>query len=203
MEKQILLLFLTNKKLRFNEIEKLLQTRSNKLDYHIKKLINKNILEKNKEFYQLKEDSESLIPYLSNKNALLPVILICIKNEKKEIFLYKRKKRPYQEFLSLPGGRILLGESISESVKRIMKEKHNLNANLEKINSVSIEHLKKKNKIINSFLLIFTTAKVKEKINLINIEKYKRYIIKSDYNLIKKDYNKNIEINMINSVIKE
>jgi hypothetical protein len=201
MEKEILSLFLTNKKLKFSEIEKLLHTRSNKLNYHIKKLINKNILEKNNEFYQLNADSELLIPYISNKNALLPVVLIYIKNSKKEVFLYKRKKRPYQEFLSLPGGRILLGESINESVKRIMKEKHNLNVHLKKINSISIEHLKKKNKIINSFLLIFVTAKIKEKINFVNIEKYKKYIIKSDYNLIKKDSNKEIKINTINSIV--
>jgi ADP-ribose pyrophosphatase YjhB (NUDIX family) len=199
MEKQILSLFLTNKKLRFNEIEKSLKIRSNKLDYYIKKLINKKILEKKNEFYQLNEDSELLIPYISDKSALLPVVLICIKNSKKEIFLYKRKKRPYQGFLGLPGGRILVGESIEESVKRIMKTKHSINANLEKINSVSIEHLKKKNKIINSFLLIFTTAKTKERIDFTDIEKNKKEIIKSDYDLIKKDRTKSVNINIINS----
>ncbi len=202
MEKEILSIFLTNKRLKFNEIEKLLHTRSNKLDYHLKKLINKKILEKKNEFYQLSENSELLIPYISDKNALLPVVLICIKKSKKEVFLYKRAKRPYQEFLSLPGGRILLGESIEESVKRIMKEKHNLNAGLEKINSISIEHLKKKNKIINSFLLILTTARVKERITFIDIEKYRKYIIKSDYNLIKKDLEKSIPVKIINSKIK-
>jgi len=66
-----------------------------------------------------------------------------------------------------------------------MKEKHNLNATLTKINSISIEHIRKHSKIIHSFLLIFTTAKIKENVDLIDIEKYKKYIIKSDYNLIK------------------
>jgi ADP-ribose pyrophosphatase YjhB (NUDIX family) len=201
MEKEILSLFLINKKLKFNEIEKLLKIRSNKLDYHLKKLINKKVIERNNEFYQLSEDSELLIPYVSDKNALLPVVLICIENSKKEVFLYKRKKRPYQEFLSLPGGRILVGESIEDSVKRIMKTKHNLNATLEKINSVSIEHLKKNNKIINSFLLIFTTANTKDKIEFTDIEKNKKEIIKSDYDLIQKDRNKSIKINTINSKV--
>ena len=200
MEKEILSLFLTNKKLKFNEIEKLLKTRSNKLNYHIKKLISKNIIEKNNNFYSLTDTSEYLIPYLSEKNSLLPVVLILVWNKKKA-FLYKRTKRPYQEFLSLPGGRILLGESIKKSVKRIMKEKHNLNATLTKINSISIEHIRKHSKIIHSFLLIFTTAKIKENVDLIDIEKYKKYIIKSDYNLIKKYQNKSIKINTINSVI--
>jgi ADP-ribose pyrophosphatase YjhB (NUDIX family) len=200
MEKEILSLFLTNKRLKFNEIEKLLKTRSNKLNYHIKKLISKNIIEKNNNFYSLTDTSEYLIPYLSEKNSLLPVVLILVWNKKKA-FLYKRTKRPYQEFLSLPGGRILLGESIKKSVKRIMKEKHNLNATLTKINSISIEHIRKHSKIIHSFLLIFTTAKIKENVDLIDIEKYKKYIIKSDYNLIKKYQNKSIKINTINSVI--
>ena len=200
MEKEILSLFLTNKKLKFNEIEKLLKTRSNKLDYHIKKLISKNIIEKKNNFNKLTESSEYLIPYLSEKNSLLPVVLILIGDSKKA-FLYKREKRPYQEFLSLPGGRILLGESIKESVRRIIKVKHNLNATFTKVNSISIEHLRKHNNIINSFLLIFVTAKIKESINLIDIEKYKKYIIKSDYNLIKKDQNKSIKINTINSII--
>ena len=97
-----------------------MKARSNKLDYHLKKLITKNILEKDKEFYKLTENSEYIIPYTSDKNSILPVVLILI-GDKKKAFLYKRKKRPYQEFLSLPGGRILLGESIKDSVKRIMK----------------------------------------------------------------------------------
>jgi len=200
MEKEIVSLFLTNNKLKFNQIEKLLKIRSNKLDYHLKKLINKKIIEKNNNFYKLTETSEYLIPYMSEKNAVLPVILILI-GDKQKAFLYKREKRPYKNKLSLPGGRILLGESIKGCVKRIMKEKHNLNANLEKINSILIEHIKKKNKIINSFLLIFTTAKLKEKINLTDIEKNRRNIIKSDYDLIKKDNDKIASINIINSKI--
>src|SRR4030042_1021939 len=101
MEKERISLFLTNKKLKFNQIEKLLKIRSNKLDYHLKKLIDKKIIEKTNNFYKLTEISEYLIPYTSEKNALLPVVLILIGNDKKA-FLYKRTKRPYQGFLSLP-----------------------------------------------------------------------------------------------------
>jgi ADP-ribose pyrophosphatase YjhB (NUDIX family) len=200
MEKQIISLFLTNKKLKFNELEKLLNIRSNKLDYHLKKLIEKKVIEKSNNHYQLTESSEFLIPYISEKNAVLPVVLIKI-GDKNKIFLYKRKKRPYQGFLSLPGGRILIGEKIGGAVKRIMREKHNINANLEKIDSISIEHLKRKDKTINSFLLIFVTANTKEKIDFTDTRKCKESIIKSDYNLIKKDYKTKIKINTINSSI--
>jgi len=196
MENEIIRLFLRENKLKFNEIEKLLKTRSNKLDYHLKKLVKKGILNKEEGFYFLSESSEYLIPYLSDKESVLPVVLILIGNAKKA-FLYKREKRPYKGLLSLPGGRLLLGEEIKFCVKRIMKEKHNINANFEKINSVSLEHVKKNGKIVHSFLLIFVSAKAKEEIDLINIVKNKSKIIPSDYKLIKEDFNKKVHLKTI------
>lgn len=200
MEKEILKLFLTNNQLKFNEIEKFLKTRSNKLDYHIKKLISKKILKKEKGLYKLTETSEYLIPYLSEKNSVLPVILILIR-DKNKAFLYKREKRPYKNLLSLPGGRILLGENIKDSVKRIMKEKHNINASLEKINSVSLEHVQRDKKTIHSFLLIFVNAITKDKIKLISLTKNKPKIIPSDYKLIKEHLNNSFNIQTIISNI--
>ncbi|MDP2628575.1 MAG: NUDIX domain-containing protein [Nanoarchaeota archaeon] len=196
MEKKILELFLYNNKLKFNEIEKQTKIRSNKLSYHLKKLIKEKILELQGEFYKLSETSEILIPYLSSKKHVLSVILIHL-GDAKNVFLHSRKKRPYKNKLSLPGGRILLGENLNDSVKRIMKEKHNINAKLKTIHSVSIEHLRKKRKIIHSYLLVFVTAQTKDKINLTNIDKNKSKIISSDYSLIKKDLNKKIDIKNI------
>ena len=47
MENEILKLFAFNDKLRFNEIEDFLKTRSNKLSYHLKKLVKRGILIRN------------------------------------------------------------------------------------------------------------------------------------------------------------
>jgi len=44
MEDKILRLFLFDHKLKFNEIEKVLKIRSNKLAYHLKKLVSKGVL---------------------------------------------------------------------------------------------------------------------------------------------------------------
>ncbi len=196
MENKILNLFSYNHKMKFNEMEKEIKIRSNQLAYHLKNLIKKEIISKEAKEYKLSDDFEHLIPYLSDKNSVLPVILIAIKN-KKNIFLIERNKRPFKDKLSLPGGRILLGENISKATERIMKEKSNINCKLEKTNSISLEHVKKNKKIIHSFLLILVTAKTKDKINFLDIDKNKSKIISSDYKLLKKDINQEIEIKNI------
>jgi len=200
MEKSILRLFIYKKELKFNEMEKSLKVRSNKLAYHLKKLVEKNILDKENDFYKLSKTSEYLIPYISNKRSVLPVVLIHLGNDKK-CFLYERKKRPFKDKLGLPGGRLLVGESISDCVKRIMKEKHNLNVRLKKINSISIEHVSNKNERIHSFLLIFTSAMTKDEIPLSMIEKNKLKIISSDYNLLKNKLSVEIEFQTLRTKI--
>jgi len=193
MKQKILETFLYNQKLRFNEIEKLTKIRSNKLAYYLKKLEEKKILIKNRNFYMLSESSEELIPYISERDSVLTVLLIAIKKSKK-IFLIKRQKRPFKDKLALPGGRLLKEESIKQGVKRIMKEKFNINAELEKINSVSLEHVKKENKTIHSFMLLFVTAKAGNNLEYAEIEKNRKKIIPSDYRLIKNDLEKEIKI---------
>ena len=172
-ERKILSLFAFDYKLKFNEIERSLNIRSNNLAYHLKELVKKEILEKEDDYYRLGEKSEYLIPYLSEKNSVLCVLLVHIGN-KKECFLHKREKRPFKDFLSLPGGRILTGESISQATFRLMKEKFNIQARLKKINSVSVEHLKKKGKILYSYILIFVSAATKDNLKLTDIKKNKR-----------------------------
>ncbi|OGJ16894.1 hypothetical protein A3K73_00435 [Candidatus Pacearchaeota archaeon RBG_13_36_9] len=183
MENKILDLFLYNNKLKFNEIEKALKTRSNKLSYHLKQLIKKSIITKKEDFYELSETAEHLIPYLSDKQAVLPIILVLIGN-KNRAFLYQREKKPFKGFLSLPGGRLLINESIEQAAKRIMKEKFSIDARFKKINSCSLEHVKKSGKIIHSFLLILVSAEAKN-IPLTGVNKKKTKIIPSDYKLMK------------------
>lgn len=194
MEKKILETFLYNEKLKFNEIEKILGARSNKLAYYLKKLLNKEILKKDNDYYRLNEKHEHIIPYITDRKSILPVILISIKKDKENIFLHKRKKRPFKGKLSLPGGRILLKESIKQATKRIMKEKFRIKCKFKKINSISLEHVKKQNKILHSFILIFVSATTNQKLNYTNISKNKSGIISSDYNLIKNHLNKKIEM---------
>jgi len=197
IQERILEQFLYANNLKFNDIEKALKIRSNKLTYHLKKLIKIGILIKQEGNYSLSETSEHLIPYLSDKKAVLPVILIHLGN-KNQCFLYNRQKRPFKNYLSLPGGRFLTNESIEDATTRLMR-KFNINANLKKINSISLEHVIKSKNKIHSFLLIFVSASTKEKIPLTKINKNKSRIIKSDYQIMKNDLDKEIKIKTVYS----
>lgn len=97
MEQKVITQFLYNYRLKFNEIEKSLKIRSNKLSYHLKKLKEKGILDKKREFYRLSENAETLIPYSTSKQSVLPVILITIKKIKKYFYI-KEKKDPTKIF---------------------------------------------------------------------------------------------------------
>ncbi len=198
MEEKILKLFSYNHKLKFNEIEKALKIRSNKLDYHLKKLILKEILTKKKDYYHLSDSCEYLLPYLSDKRHVLPVILIHI-GDNKDAFLIERKKRPYYGKISLPGGRLLLGESISDAVKRIMWTKFKIRSKIKTINSISLENVKNIKETIHSYLLIYVHAKAD--VLLTNVKKNKKRIIESDYKLITTHYKKRTEIKTIDSKV--
>jgi len=192
-ERKILKLFTYEKKLKFNELEKSLKIRSNKLAYHVKSMVNKKILVKSGEHYSLSEGSEYLIPYISEKVSVLPVVLIAMKRGRR-VFLVERNKRPFKGKLALPASRLLLGESIEEGTKRILREKYGVNGSLERINSVSIEHVKKNGRTMHSFLLILVSAKTDDKIEYLDIEDVKKRIIKSDYLLMKHNLGKKIDI---------
>ena len=201
MEKDILNVFLYRDKLRFCEIEHKTGLRSNKLAYYLKKLISKGIVIKNKENYMLSENHEHLIPYITEKQAILPVLLI-VAEKKGKYFLYHRDKRPYNDFLSLPGGRIFVGENIKKATMRIMKDKFGINSSFKGIKSISLEQVRKKGKIIYSFLLILVSVSTREDIKYYDLEKNRKSIIKSDYLLLKNNLDSNLKVPIINSFVK-
>ena len=69
-----------------------------------------------------------------------------------------------------------------------------MDVELEKVNSISIEHVEKNGKKVHSFVLIFVTASTKDKIQYTNISKNKSDIISSDYELIKNRLKKQIDV---------
>jgi ADP-ribose pyrophosphatase YjhB (NUDIX family) len=183
MEKKILMLFTKCNTLKFNEIEKSIGQRSNKVAYHLKNLVKKGILIKDNQTYSLTSASEYLIPYLSEKNPTIPVVLVHV-GDNERAFLFRRAKRPYLNKLSLPGGRLVQGESIFDATKRISREKCNITVIPKYVSSIVLEHVKKNKKSIHSFLLILVKAESKEILPLTDIKKSKNKIITSDFKLI-------------------
>ena len=70
--------FLYADKLKFSEIEKKTKIRSNELAYLLKRMVSDGVLIKNKENYELTEESEKQIPHFSesSETSPLPVVLI-------------------------------------------------------------------------------------------------------------------------------
>lgn len=192
MEQEILKLFLYKEKIKFNEIVKGLKARSNKVSYHLKNLLEKQVLAKEKDFYKLAK--ENLIPYLSKKDHALPVVLIHLGDQEK-CFLYERKKRPFRNKLALPGGRMISGENLEKTTERILKEKFRIKGKFERLCSVAVEHIKNKEGVFQTDVVFFVKAKTKDKIDLTQISKNKSKIITSDYKMVMDDLDKETKIN--------
>lgn len=168
--------------------------RSNHLAYYLQKLCVKKKVKKENNYYMLAQTTEREIPYLSEKVSPLPVLLVHVgKSNPQRAFLPLRTKRPFQGRYGLPGGRLLNGETIAEGTKRILK-KYSLTGELERVHSVTLEHAKKDDCLLHSFLLIFVSAQTKESPPLTPVKKNKKDLIQSDYRLLTIDLKKEISL---------
>ncbi len=200
-------LFLDRNKLKFNEIEKEIKIRSNMVSYHLEKMQKEGILEKKDNYYLLTKTSERYIPIFSNlvgaELSPLPVILVAVMNKNK-ILMIKRNKRPYKNYWSMIGGKMLLEESFESASLRQIKEKANLDSKFISINSVLHERVEGDNIIKYSFILFFTKVKTNQSkfketkpgilkwFTLKQLKKEK--VIPSDLWLIKNKLNFKIEV---------
>jgi 8-oxo-dGTP diphosphatase len=152
--------FLYNKVLSFSELERLTKIRSNELAYFLDKLEKEGILLKDNSSYRLSKGAELYIPFFADKDSLspLPVVLVqCVKDGR--ILLFKRSKRPYKDFWSLPGGRIKLDETIAQASERIIKEKTFLDSRFVRVNSVLHEKAKgKEGSTLHAYIILFVTV---------------------------------------------
>jgi len=203
---EIFKLFLDKFKLKFNEIEKAIKIRSNRLAYHINKMQKEGLIEKQNQYYLLTKDAEKYIPIFSNiigkELGPTPIILVALINKDK-ILLIKRNRRPYKNYWSMIGGKMLLGENFKESSIRQIKEKTSIEGRYISINSTLHERVKDKGIIKHSFILFFTKI-LTNQLNFIETEHGKlkwfklknieiQKIIPSDLWLIKNKLNSKID----------
>ncbi|MFH1406271.1 MAG: NUDIX domain-containing protein [Nanoarchaeota archaeon] len=191
--------FIKNKRLKFSEIEKLSGLRSNHVSYHLEQMLKDELIEKEEDNYKLTSKAEKILPFFAHVTGkevgALPVVLVAIKRENK-ICLLKRKKRPYQGYWGLIGGKLKNGESIEETAVREAKEETGLDCQFESVNSVVHERLKEKGHYKYSFILFLTTVKTDSdkirfsdegKVEWFDIDKInKDEMIPSDHFMIRK-----------------
>jgi len=213
---QIFRLFLDNTKLKFSEIEKQTGIRSNMVSYHIEKMQKEGLLEKRRGHYFLTKNAEKYLPIFSNligkELSPLPVILVAVMNKGK-ILLIKRNRRPYKNYWSLIGGKMLLKENFEQASLRQIKEKTDIDCKFVSLNSVLHERIKGDGIIKHSFILFFTKVKTgkinfKEtssgKLKWFDIKKIeKNKIIHSDLWLIENKLNSKIDVKNATMLEKE
>jgi ADP-ribose pyrophosphatase YjhB (NUDIX family)/predicted transcriptional regulator len=121
---------LASDELKFNELSKKLNTRSNELSYHLKLLLDIGYVEKNSSGeYRLTDKGKVLVPYLKIfQREEMPPTIFCapVVINKNKILFIKRPKEPYKGFLEFPGGKIRKGETLIQAAVRELKEETNV-----------------------------------------------------------------------------
>jgi len=194
--KEIFKLFLEKNRLRFSEIEKKLEIRSNMVSYHIEQMVKEGLLEKDQGLYQLTANAEKFIPIFSlivgQEISPLPAVLVAAVNKEK-ILLIKRNKRPYRDYWAMVGGKMLLEETFKDTSLRLIKNKAGITGEYLSVNSVMQEHVRQDNAIKHSFILFFVKIKSEEtdlcksdsgELSWFDIEKLPEKIVPSDRWLI-------------------
>ncbi len=157
-------IFVKNKKMKFTEIEKILDIRSNLLNYHLKIMIEEGLLGKVEEMYCLTKEGETIIPFyahLTNKEKGSLVISAVAIRRKGKICLLKRSKRPYQGYWGMIGGKVRLEESIEETATREALEETGLKCEFKRVVSVLHERVKDSGSVKHSFVIFFCEVEAK------------------------------------------
>lgn len=128
---------LMRKECSFSEILKSLNLKDHgQLNYHLKSLIQQNLIQKKDQKYVRTIKGERVGSYLqqiqSKETFPLSVVCAVIKNEKEEILWLKRSKSPQKEKWGLPGGKARIGETVKETAQREVFEETGLKLKFEK-----------------------------------------------------------------------
>ncbi|MFA6089030.1 MAG: NUDIX domain-containing protein [Candidatus Woesearchaeota archaeon] len=209
-KKKIFELFLEKSRLKFSDIEKKLNIRSNMIAYHIESLKKEGIIKKEKEFWKLTKEYEKMIPFHSNiSNMELGcngVVLVIVTNKNK-ILLIKREKKPYKGYWSIFGRKLRIPESIKDASINCIKHEAELDVKFNKICGVLHERLKENEEYKHAFIFILTKAetktidipiKNKEHLKWFEIKKLKKEkIIPSDLFMIEKFIKRKTKVHSI------
>ena len=196
---KIFSLFVLNRKMRFSEIESAIGLRSNLVNYHLQKLIEDKVIEKTGDGeYKLSIEGEKMIPFFAQitgkEQGPLSVVVVAVLRDGK-ICLLKRKKRPYQGYWGLIGGKLKLKESIKETALRETEEETGLKCSFDRICSVIHERVSDGGEVKHGFIVFLCRVKAKKgqeieseegEVDWFEFSKLPKEIIPSDKIMIEK-----------------
>lgn len=177
---------LNKRDLTYSEIYKNLNLRSNLFNYHLKILLEKELIGKCKNKYELSSKGQSLYPYLKiKKQPIIAIVLIITKEN--NIVLIKRDKPAFKGYWALPGGKVNFGETIEAAIKRICSEETGLKVKNSKYITTIQEIVKENNKNKYHFILLLYKIKTSDGIKnekLFSLDSLPSKIIPSDKRML-------------------
>ncbi len=153
-------------KCKFNDLKKEVKIDSNKLAYHLKKLINSGFIVLQNGKYVLSEECNNIFPYrkiiTQKQMPVMPVTSVAIiKNGK--VLLQKKPNEPNRGCLILFGGTVKFTDTISDSAINEVFNQAGVHIKNLKLRAIS-ESLVLKNKLIKQHWVVnFYTATSDEK----------------------------------------
>jgi 8-oxo-dGTP pyrophosphatase MutT (NUDIX family) len=133
--------------LKFSELKPFEDIETNKLSFHIEKLIQLGHVIKDGIIYKLTESGKEFANRMDTDNAQMKkqgkigIIMCCMKTDgdEPEFLIYTRKKHPFFGSQGYSSGKVWYGERTWETAIRELKEETNLDA-AEKPTLFTIEH---------------------------------------------------------------
>ena len=134
IELHILKIFMYKKDLTYNQIlDK--KYPSNKFNYHLQKLIDEEIISKEKQNYKLTPKGTQILSSLDGqtlkqkRNPIVCCFILAVKDNK--ILINKRLKQPFIDYIGIPGGKLDLGNNLRTQAKEELLDETGLYGELD------------------------------------------------------------------------
>ena len=123
---------------------------SNTFSYHLKQLIEENLIEKKLDGYYLTLEGKKIAISLDGssgelkKQPLISILMVVFNNEG-QILLYQRLKEPFFGIYGFPGAKLDFGETVLDCAKRELFEETNLSCDFEEVGLLNYSTYEDKN----------------------------------------------------------
>ncbi len=142
IRRNIILTLIHRPQAQFNELS---NVQSNKLSYHLNKLIDEGIIQRTDKGYELTSEGRTLATNIEGDTGAsvrypTQIVMIAARDENGRILAQQRLKEPYYGYWGLPAGKLNFGWNPEERAKRDLYEETGLTAG--NIRFCAIEYIK-------------------------------------------------------------